>query len=377
MSPRAVSHPTEHSHPEPHPGGAAGGDRADGGPDWRRAARWGGRLAPPGPTASRGDLEELVARLRASASRAVPLAARAGRFGTLVAGYPRARVLVVDRPGWAQAAADSFSGLAGDLDPALAGGGGAWSRPVGTAQVAGLLALLSGRVLGQFDPFGTAEPGGRLLLVAPNLLHVERAMSADPGDLALWVCVHEQTHAMQFAAAPWLAEHLRAALAGVLARRDDDAPVERPTPVRTGARAAAALRSLRGVAPQDDLGLLGLALDPDQRREVEQIGAVMSLLEGHADVTMDAVPSRLITSRNQLRARLDARRRATGVDAVLRRLIGLDAKLLQYRRGADFVRGVRRAGGRTALEAVWSGPSALPTPAELLDPASWVHRVHG
>lgn len=351
-------------------------DRGVGGPDWELAARWGGHWASPGPTAPRAELEALVARLRASATRAVPLAARAGRFGTLVAGYPRARVLVVDRPGWARAAADSFAGLAVGLDPAPAGAGPAWSRPAGTAQVAGLLGLLAGRVLGQFDPFGTDEPGGRLLLVAPNVLHVERAMGVDPADLALWVCVHEQTHAMQFAAAPWLGEHLRTALAGLLAPRDDDGAGP-PAPGRTGARAVAALRTLRGRAPADDLGLLALALDPDQRREVERIGAVMSLLEGHADVTMDAVPSRVIASRGQLRARLDARRRATGLDAVLRRLIGLDAKLLQYRRGADFVRGVRHSGGRTALEAVWSGPAALPTPAELLDPASWVRRVHG
>ena len=50
----------------------------------------------------------------------------------------------------------------------------------GQEQLAGaraLLAYMSGRVLGQFDPFFDAEGAyGRLLLVAPNVLHVEREL---------------------------------------------------------------------------------------------------------------------------------------------------------------------------------------------------------
>src|SRR5690606_3685215 len=114
------------------------------------------------------------------------------------------------------------------------------------------------------------------------------------------------------------------------------------------------------------------------RERVERITAVMSLLEGHADVTMDAVGTRSIPTARRLRARFDARRRsATGVDRLLRRLLGMDAKLEQYRRGASFVRGVRRAGGRAALDAVWSDVAALPSPVELTDPRAWVRRVHG
>ena len=42
------------------------------------------------------------------------------------------------------------------------------------AEVGGLLGFLAGKVLGQFDPFH--EPHGRLLLVAPNIVHVEREL---------------------------------------------------------------------------------------------------------------------------------------------------------------------------------------------------------
>ena len=52
--------------------------------DWALAARWGARMAAPGPTASRGELERAVAHLHDSAARALPLALRAARLGRAV-----------------------------------------------------------------------------------------------------------------------------------------------------------------------------------------------------------------------------------------------------------------------------------------------------
>ena len=74
------------------------------------------------------------------------------------------------------------------------------------AEVGGLLGFLGGKVLGQFDPFH--DPAGRLLLVAPNIVHVERELEADPTDFRLWVCLHEETHRVQFTAVPWMRDHL-------------------------------------------------------------------------------------------------------------------------------------------------------------------------
>ena len=74
------------------------------------------------------------------------------------------------------------------------------------AEVGGLLGFMASKVLGQFDPFH--EPHGRLLLVAPNVMHVERELDVDPTDFRLWVCLHEETHRVQFTAVPWMREHL-------------------------------------------------------------------------------------------------------------------------------------------------------------------------
>lgn len=331
--------------------------------DWDRAARWAGRLAPPGPQVSRAEAEALVEDLHAAVERARPVALRASRLAPLAADAPAPQVLVVDRPGWAVTAARSVAGLVGPIPDGP-----------GTAETAALLAALAGRVVGQFDPFGAdVPPGGRLVLVAPNVLQVRRALSADARDLHLWVAVHEQTHALQFGAAPWLAGHLRREVAALVA---DLAAQGTTRALVDGVRSAIARRG-DGDA-DDDLGVLGLALTPDQRRRVDDVGAVMALLEGHAEVSMDAVGARTIPSVRRLRARLDARRsRVTGVDRVLHRVLGMEAKLAQYRQGAAFVRAVRRTGGRTALDAVWAGPEHLPTPREIADPSAWVRRVHG
>src|SRR5665647_2837649 len=294
--------------------------------DWETAGVWAGQLTPAGSTPSRTEATELVADLRQAAHQARDLALEA-------------------------------SGLA----DALAAPG----------QAASVLALLATRVLGQFAPYTPGPVGGRLLLVAPNVLRTERGMRVVPADFRLWVCAHEQTHALQFAAAPWLAGHIRSEVDGLL---------QEVTSTSSGRELAAMLAGLgRAVRPATRQGWSVLDVLPkSQRVRVERVTAVMSLLEGHADVTMDAVGPRAIPTAATLRKRMEAKRSSTApADLLLRRLLALDVKLVQYRDGASFVRAVRAAGGPDALDAVWSGREALPAPAEIADAAAWLRRVHG
>ena len=60
---------------------------------------------------------------------------------------------------------------------------------------------------------------------------------------------------------------------------------------------------------------------------------------------------------------------------VLNQLLGLDAKLRQYEDGERFVRALRTAGGPSLVTELFSGPEALPTMAELLDPDLWLDRA--
>jgi uncharacterized protein (DUF2342 family) len=61
----------------------------------------------------------------------------------------------------------------------------------------------------------------------------------------------------------------------------------------------------------------------------------------------------------------------------MRRLLGMDEKLRQYREGAAFVRGVHSHVGADGFAAVWSAPQALPSSDEIAHPERWVARVHG
>ena len=65
------------------------------------------------------------------------------------------------------------------------------------------------------------------------------------------------------------------------------------------------------------------------------------------------------------------------MDQMIRRLLGFDAKLRQYRDGATFVRGAVDKVGMEGFNAVWAEPANLPGKTEIADPAAWVRRVHG
>ncbi len=330
--------------------------------DWGLAVRVGTRLAGDGPQVSRTEADEVVAELRAGADRSTAYV----RDFTGLAAERGAPVLVVDRAGWVQANADAFGDLLVDRlsekrppsGLALAVG----SRVTG-AEVGGLLGFLAGKVLGQFDPFH--DPHGRLLLVAPNIVHVERELGVDPHDFRLWVCLHEETHRVQFTAVPWLRAHLRSEVRALTATVGPDGLDD------LVGRLLGAVRG--GLGPG---GVVDLLSTPEQREILDRVAGMMSLLEGHADVVMDGVGPTVIPSVERIRRRFDERRRGSGgLDRLLRRLLGLDAKMAQYRDGAAFVRGVVDKVGMTEFNAVWERAEHLPSKAELADPDAWVSRV--
>jgi len=356
--------------------------------DWDAARGLGAFLAPAGPLDEREVLVAHVEGLRRAATLAVPhvvdVTAMQPADGRDVVADPAAlsRVHVVDRASWVRAASQGMEvllGRAGAPGGAQGAPGGALARAAGAAEVAAALALVSTRVLGQYDPY-VAAPGepGRLLLVAPNVLRVGRGLDARPDPFALWVALHEQTHALQFAAAPWLADHLRARVAELL---DDvvatGTELGRGGPVR---RLRAWTTTLgRAVRAPAGTSLGTRLLTPAQRATMAEVAAVMSLLEGHADVMMDRVGENVVPGVGRIRAAFDARRARRGgaLDSVLRSVLGLDEKLAQYTDGAAFVRGAMIRVGRRRLNAVWDAPENLPTARELADPAAWVRRVHG
>ncbi len=346
--------------------------------DWNLAGRTARRLMNAGPATTREDAAAVVRELHEKA--AVAVAHVEGLTGLRpFPGGPVPEVAVVDRPGWVDA---NTSGMAALLNPlvealtekqdirpsALATAIG--SRATGV-QAGGLLAFLSSRVLGQYEIFGT---GGRLLLVAPNIVATEQKLGLDPSDFRLWVCLHEVTHQLQFTAVPWLKGHLESEIAEFVEATDLTSDVLRE-------RLQDVLRSLvdavRG-GDQESEGLMALIRDPAQRAVLDRVTAVMSLVEGHAEYVMDGVGPDVVPSVRTLRKRFAQRRKGRGpLDRVLRRMLGLEQKMKQYAEGRIFVGGVIDLVGMEGFNRVWDGPANLPRIEELTAPAQWVERVLG
>jgi coenzyme F420 biosynthesis associated uncharacterized protein len=349
--------------------------------DWGLAVATARRIAGSGPALSPEQTEQVVIQLRSHAARAEGFVAE---HTGLVAGRATAPVVVVDRGGWAQANADAFKVL---MTPVMGRlqqkkGGASPFDPVGRRltglELGVMLGFLASKVLGQYDPFllpseQAPDEQGRLLLVAPNIVEVERSLGVEPEDFRMWVCLHEETHRVQFGAVDWMRDHVRSEIDQVI----------EATPLDLGDLLGRLLEAVRGVADiarpgADGPSLLDLVQSPEQRAVVDRLAAVMSLLEGHADVVMDDVGPDVVPTVATIRRRFSARRdNAIGLSRVLRRLLGLEAKMRQYRDGAAFVRGVQDAVGIEGFNAVWTSPQMLPSPAEIGDPGAWVSRVHG
>jgi len=91
---------------------------------------------------------------------------------------------------------------------------------------------------------------------------------------------------------------------------------------------------------------------------------------------MDSVGPEVIGSVEQIRAKFDIRRQGQGLDRIVRKMLGLDAKMRQYRDGAAFCKAVIAAVGMDGLNRVWTSPDTLPNRAEIADPQLWLSRVH-
>jgi coenzyme F420 biosynthesis associated uncharacterized protein len=292
------------------------------------------------------------------------------------------RHAVVDRAGWAQANLVTFRTLVGRLEeafqdklhpanPTIGGSIAALAnRFVTTQQLGFLLGYLASRVLGQYDvALLTAEaPPGRLLFVEENVRQTAKALNVPLEDFRVWIALHETTHAFEFEAHPWLRPYLADRLERQLAAFLDEAKAW---------SAEGAVELLKRWRKPEGEPLFAGFLTAEQRQLLRETQLVMSLLEGFSDWVMDEVGTSLLGDVGTLRERFEARRnqRRRGLDKLIGRLTGLDMKLEQYRRGERFVSGVAAAGGREAVGMLFAGAHALPTEAEMNDPAAWVRRM--
>ncbi len=340
--------------------------------DWQFAATVGSRLARPAPPSSDYTRRQAIDELSALAAKAEPPVRDVTGLAT-EGPVPAARI--VDRAEWVRAAAESMRVMTNGSEKPR----GFFTGRLTGAQTGAVLAFVASGILGQYDPFASTEQAGQaemgsLLLVYPNVIAVERQLRVEPSDFRLWVCLHEVTHRVQFTANRWLPGYMSDSL-GLLTQE----PAEDVGQVMS--RLADFVRNRGdGAASTDGSGILSLVRavqSEPQRKALDQLLVLGTLLEGHADHVMDAVGPMVVPSVATIRRRFDERRhrKQPPLQRLLRALLGLDAKLSQYTRGKAFVDHVVGKVGMERYNTIWSGPETLPLPEEIEHPQRWIDRV--
>lgn len=344
--------------------------------DWQLAERVAIRAAGSDPFSRSYHFDSLEADFAELTSIAERQVAEATGLVSL-AGPARARV--DDRAAWIRANIASFQRLlrpvTNRLDEKVGSGLLApVARRAAGAEVGALLGWMAGRVLGQYDVLviEDEDPDEQDIVhyVGPNILALEKKFAFPPREFRQWIALHEVTHRMQFTGIPWMREHFLGLVDGMVSAVDDDPKAL----VAAVGRAADEVRAGRN--PLDDGGVAALFTTDSQRELLEHIGGLMSLLEGHGDITMDRAGADQIPNAVRFGQVLRQRRQnASPVIKVVQKLIGLEAKFKQYEQGERFIEAVEEAGGPEQLDRAWEDPANLPTLSEIRDPEAWLARV--
>jgi len=290
-----------------------------------------------------------------------------------------ARARVTDRAGWIGANVASFSRLLRPLTERLGERVGEsalapFARRATGAELGLILGWMSTRVLGQYDLLVIEEenPDDQdvVYYVGPNVIALEKRFAFPPREFRLWLALHEVTHRAQFTGVPWLRGHFLSLVERSLDAVDPD-PKRFVNALRRWVES-----SREGRNPLEDGGLVALLASPEQGEVLRSISGMMSLLEGHGDVTMDRAGRGRIPSAERF-SRVLHQRRQSGSPGIkfLQKLLGLEAKFNQYEQGERFIHMVESVGGSALLHRAFEAPENLPDLGEIRDPEAWIRRV--
>ena len=341
--------------------------------DWDLARRVAVRVAGEEPL-SRSYLGDMMRR---DFSEFTPLAEELVAKETgLVSTEGAARAVVIARAGWINATLRSFRRLMkpvlGDAPDKVATN--AVSRKVSATQLGAVLGWMSRRVLGQYDLL-LAEDEDRedqdlVYYVGPNILAVEKRFAFDPKQFRLWLALHELTHRSQFTGVPWLRPQFLSLVNQMLDEVEPD--VDR---IKQGLNEFLQMKR-EGKDPLADGGVAQLFASERQRELLDRVGGMMSLVEGHGDVTMSRAAMGHVPHAERFHRVMQERRNsATGLNKTVQKIMGFEAKLAQYQAGEDFIAAIEAERGPRAVDLIWQRADHLPSMNEIRNPAQWMKRV--
>jgi putative hydrolase len=238
---------------------------------------------------------------------------------------------------------------------------------------------LAARALGHYELPLPRPEGESLTVVLTNIDTFAAEWSLPRDSIRLWVCLSDVVHDRVLRV-----PHVRARLEELLADytssfSDDPAAMERRLDelgvtdlLGSGDPDMAALQRLAG---DPDL-LLGTMQSDHQRELMPRIEALVATVEGYVDHVLDRIGVRLLEEYDRVTEALRRRRVEFGPEQrFVEHLFGLELSQSTFDRGAGFVGGIATRAGDRALDALWSDPEHLPTPAELDAPGLWLARI--
>jgi coenzyme F420 biosynthesis associated uncharacterized protein len=325
----------------------------------------------------------LLERLHRDLALAVPRSEELVAQASGIPPPPPVEWEIINRAEWAETNIRSMAALIAPLTDKLGPRLDAAPAPVRLAQrtlvsaeVGALLGYVSRRVLGQYDllvPETAGSKGssvGRLYFVGSNMVSTERKFGFVPEEFALWVALHEVTHRFQFAGVPWL----RPRFLSLVGRYFDSVELDARGLAARFAEAVA--RLAKRSVPVEERNPMYLLASPDQRSVIDDVQALMAVVEGHGNFVMDHVGAEVIPSFRRMRGIFERRRQQTNVlQRAFNHAIGLEMKLRQYELGREFCDAVVASAGISALERLWVDEDGFPTLKELREPSLWLRRV--
>jgi putative hydrolase len=238
-----------------------------------------------------------------------------------------------------------------------------------------MIGLLSHRALGQFDLPLPLDGSPTLLFVTSNVDAFAEQWSLPVDELRYALALREVVHGAQ-REVKWVRERLvRLASAYVGAYE---------------LQADALDEQLHGFDPSDlsSFEAMGNLAGPDvllgaMRTErqgplLAELQRFVSVLEGYADVVVESLGERMVSTHARLDEALRRHRLERGdATGFVDRLLGLELDRGHYDVGVAFCRGVveRSNGTLDQLNRLWTDESMVPTEAELAAPGLWLARI--
>ncbi|HEY0687812.1 MAG TPA: zinc-dependent metalloprotease [Kribbella sp.] len=297
------------------------------------------------------------------------------------AAWSRAEWVENTLPVWQQVVdpvAEHVAGAMGSALPAevqqLAGPMAGMLRQLGGSifgtQVGQALGELAGEVVSASDIGLPLGPAGQAVLVPDNVAKFAEGLGLTDEDVRLYLALRECAHQRLFAGAPWLRQHLLAAVADYASGIEvDTGKIER-------AMADVDMQNPEAMQAALADGLFEPEDSEQQKAALVRLETALALVEGWVDdvvrqATKDRMPAAV-----QLAETVRRRRAAGGpAEQTFATLVGLQLRPRRLRDAANLWAAVRDARGMDGRDELWSHPDLLPSATDLDDPIGFAQHA--